>query len=91
MPKEARVTPTTSTNLDRLRVDFTGSLLRPARLQEVAVRYGRGAASAEELRQVQDECIREVIAKQEAHGMPVVSDGEFRRANFQGFRWVVLR
>src|SRR4051812_50176028 len=32
---------------------------------------------------MQDECIREVIAKQEAHQMPVVSDGEFRRANFQ--------
>jgi 5-methyltetrahydropteroyltriglutamate--homocysteine methyltransferase len=77
------VTSTARTNLDLLRVDFTGSLLRPARLQEVAVRYGRGEAGADELRRVQDECIREVIEKQEAHGMPVVSDGEFRRANFQ--------
>jgi 5-methyltetrahydropteroyltriglutamate--homocysteine methyltransferase len=77
------VTTTAPTSLDQLRVDFTGSLLRPARLQEVAVRYGRGEASADELRQAQDEAIRDVIAKQEAHGMPVVSDGEFRRANFQ--------
>jgi 5-methyltetrahydropteroyltriglutamate--homocysteine methyltransferase len=73
----------TKTNLDRLRVDFTGSLLRPERLQAVAVQYARGEASAEALRAVQDECIREVIAQQEAHQMPVVSDGEFRRANFQ--------
>jgi 5-methyltetrahydropteroyltriglutamate--homocysteine methyltransferase len=73
----------TQTNLDLLRVDFTGSLLRPDRLQEVAVRYSRGDASEDELRRVQDECIRDVIEKQEAHGMPVVSDGEFRRANFQ--------
>jgi 5-methyltetrahydropteroyltriglutamate--homocysteine methyltransferase len=64
-------------------VDFTGSLLRPARLQEVAVRYGRREASEDELRRVQDECIREVIGKLEAHGMPVVGDGELRRANFQ--------
>ena len=77
------MTSTARTNLDRLRVDFTGSLLRPARLQEVAARYGRGEASEDELRREQDACIREVIAKQEAHGMPVVSDGEFRRANFQ--------
>lgn len=82
-PRRPTVTSTANTNLDRLRVDFTGSLLRPERLHAVAVRYGRGEASADELRQVQDECIREVIAKQEAHHMPVVSDGEFRRANFQ--------
>ncbi len=77
------MTFTAQTNPDRLRVDFTGSLLRPAHLHDVAVRYGRGEASEDELRRVQDECIREVIGKQEAHGMPVVSDGEFRRANFQ--------
>ena len=77
------MTSTAQTNLDWLRVDFTGSLLRPARLQEVAARYSRGEASEDELRREQDACIRDVIAKQEAHGMPVVSDGEFRRANFQ--------
>ena len=31
----------------------------------------------------QDAAIREVIQKQEAHGFPVVTDGEFRRHNFQ--------
>ena len=71
------------TDLDRMRVDVVGSLLRPARLQETAVKYGRGEVSAEEFRRVQDECIRAVIAQQEAHNLPVVTDGEFRRANFQ--------
>jgi 5-methyltetrahydropteroyltriglutamate--homocysteine methyltransferase len=74
---------TVTTDLDRLGVDFTGSLLRPERLHALAVQFSRGETSAEALRQMQDECIREVIAKQEAHQMPVVSDGEFRRANFQ--------
>jgi 5-methyltetrahydropteroyltriglutamate--homocysteine methyltransferase len=32
---------------------------------------------------MQDDAIREVIAKQEAIGFPVVTDGEFRRGNFQ--------
>jgi 5-methyltetrahydropteroyltriglutamate--homocysteine methyltransferase len=71
------------TSLNLLRVDMTGSLLRPDRLKETAARYGRGEASAEEFQRVQDECIREVIATQEAHGLPVLTDGEFRRANFQ--------
>jgi methionine synthase II (cobalamin-independent) len=66
-----------------MRVDVTGSLLRPERLQDVAARYGRGEVDEEALRQVQDECIREVIAQQEAHDLPVLTDGEFRRANFQ--------
>jgi 5-methyltetrahydropteroyltriglutamate--homocysteine methyltransferase len=73
----------TQASLDLLRVDVTGSLLRPAHLQETAVRYARGEESAEALRAVQDECIRAVIAAQEAHNLPVITDGEFRRANFQ--------
>jgi 5-methyltetrahydropteroyltriglutamate--homocysteine methyltransferase len=66
-----------------MRVDVTGSLLRPARLQETAARYGRGEIDDGTFRQVQDECIRDVIAQQEAHNLPVLTDGEFRRANFQ--------
>ncbi len=46
-------------------------------------RYDRGQATHEELAKAQDDAIREVIQKQEAHGFPVVTDGEFRRHNFQ--------
>jgi methionine synthase II (cobalamin-independent) len=46
-------------------------------------RYGRGEADEKELVQAQDAAIREVIRKQEEIGLPVVSDGEFRRRNFQ--------
>ena len=42
-----------------------------------------GEASENELKQFQDEAIREVIADQEAHNLPVVNDGEFRRVSFQ--------
>jgi 5-methyltetrahydropteroyltriglutamate--homocysteine methyltransferase len=77
------MTSATSTDLSRLRVDHIGSLVRPAMLKDVFARFDRGAASREELIQAQDEAIREVIARQEAHGLPVVTDGEFRRHSFQ--------
>ena len=72
-----------STNLNQLRVDHIGSLVRPAMLKDVFARFDRGAASREELTQAQDEAIRAVIARQVAHGLPVVTDGEFRRHSFQ--------
>jgi 5-methyltetrahydropteroyltriglutamate--homocysteine methyltransferase len=70
-------------NLSRIRIDHVGSLVRPAKLKEVFTRYDHGHASAEELAIAQDEAIRDVIRRQEAHGLPVVTDGEFRRHNFQ--------
>ena len=70
-------------SLVRMRVDHIGSLLRPAGLQETIVRYNQKQATREELTSAQDEAIRDVIAKQEAHGLPVVNDGEFRRLTFQ--------
>lgn len=66
-----------------MRVDHIGSLLRPAKLQEAIIGHKNKLVSDEELRKAQDEAIRDVIAKQEAHGLPVVNDGEFRRLTFQ--------
>jgi len=71
-----------SFNLKTMRVDQVGSLLRPQRLKEAFAQYGAGAIDEEGLRAAQDEAIREVIAKQEAHNLPVVVDGEFRRTSF---------
>jgi len=70
-------------DLSQVRADHIGSLVRPAKLKEVFTRYDRGRAAREELLQAQDEAIRDVVRKQEAHGLPVVTDGEFRRHSFQ--------
>jgi 5-methyltetrahydropteroyltriglutamate--homocysteine methyltransferase len=70
-------------DLNRLRVDHIGSLVRPAKLKHAFARYDRGQLSKEELLRAQDEAIRAVIAQQEAHGLPVITDGEFRRHSFQ--------
>jgi len=72
-----------SGTLDSIRVDQVGSLLRPPWLKEGYARHDRGEASREELKQAQDDAIRQVIAKQEAHNLAVLTDGEFRRLNFQ--------
>lgn len=70
------------TDLNLMRVDQVGSLLRPAKLKEAFAKYGQGGIGEEDLRQAQDQAIREVIAAQEAHHLPVVTDGEYRRLNF---------
>jgi len=69
-------------NLHSMRVDQVGSLLRPTYLKEMFVRHGQGLASDEEMAHAQDEAIRGVIALQEAHHLPIMTDGEFRRRNF---------
>ena len=70
-------------DLNTIRIDHIGSLVRPAKLKDVFARYDRGQVSREELVQAQAEAIRGVIHQQEAHGLPVVTDGEFRRHSFQ--------
>jgi 5-methyltetrahydropteroyltriglutamate--homocysteine methyltransferase len=74
---------TSASALDRIRIDHIGSLVRPAKLREVFARYDRGQAAREELTRAQDEAIRSVIQRQENHGLPLVTDGEFRRHSFQ--------
>jgi 5-methyltetrahydropteroyltriglutamate--homocysteine methyltransferase len=69
--------------LRHLRVDQIGSLAAPASLQELFDRNTAGEVTDDELRIVQDDAIRDVIRKQEAIGLPIVTDGEFRRRNFQ--------
>jgi 5-methyltetrahydropteroyltriglutamate--homocysteine methyltransferase len=73
-----------STNdLGKIRIDHIGSLVRPAKLKDAFARYDRGQASRYELAKAQDDAIRDVIQKQEAHGLPIITDGEFRRHSFQ--------
>ena len=65
-----------------LRVDQVGSLLRPPRLREAAVGNMQGQVTDGDLRALADEAVRDVVASQEAHAVPVLTDGEFRRRTF---------
>jgi 5-methyltetrahydropteroyltriglutamate--homocysteine methyltransferase len=69
--------------LDLLRVDHTGGFRKPDNLRDVYLSFARGVTTEEEVRRVQDEAVRGLIAKQEAHNLPVLSDGEYRRRQFQ--------
>ncbi|MCQ8780901.1 5-methyltetrahydropteroyltriglutamate--homocysteine S-methyltransferase [Mangrovibrevibacter kandeliae] len=64
------------------KADHVGSYLRPQRLQEKRTAFADGKLEAEELRAVEDECIREVVQKQESVGLKGITDGEFRRTFF---------
>ena len=66
-------------SLKTIRSDHTGALRRPDGLLELYARLGEGTATEEEVRAGQEKAVREVIAKQEALGMPVVTDGEYCR------------
>lgn len=65
-----------------LRVDSVGSLLRPPALGDAFARWRRGELSDGALREAQDDAVREVVRAQEKVGLPVVVDGEYRRATF---------
>ncbi len=59
-----------------VRADNLGSFLRPQSLLDAA------ASANGDLRTLQDRAIVKVIALQEAVGLPIVTDGEFRRKHF---------
>jgi 5-methyltetrahydropteroyltriglutamate--homocysteine methyltransferase len=61
------------------RADHVGSLLRPPELRAARDRARRGELAPDALRKVEDECIRNVVAFQEAVGLQSITDGEYRR------------
>jgi methionine synthase II (cobalamin-independent) len=69
--------------LDRARVDQVGSLLRPDALKVAFAAHQEGRLEDTALSAAQDEAVRAVVADEERHGVPILTDGEYRRANFQ--------
>src|SRR6202451_4190513 len=61
------------------RADHVGSFLRPRHLLEAREKFFAGDLGAAELRSVEDECIREVVERQERAGLKGITDGECRR------------
>jgi 5-methyltetrahydropteroyltriglutamate--homocysteine methyltransferase len=70
-------------DLTKIRTDVVGSLLRPAYLKQVRSHFDQGEIRVEELHQVEDDAIRQAVKLQEEVGLDIVTDGEFRRLNFQ--------
>lgn len=73
---------TPSPRVPPFKADIVGSLLRPQYLVDARKQYRERAIDKDALRKVEDDAIREVVALQEAAGLQVVTDGEFRRQNY---------
>jgi 5-methyltetrahydropteroyltriglutamate--homocysteine methyltransferase len=70
--------------------DIVGSFLRPDYLKQAREEYASGKITAEELKKVEDEAITDLIAKQKAEGLQVITDGEFRRSSWHlDFMWAL--
>ena len=68
---------------DTIRTDVMGSLLRPAELRAGRVASENGEIDAGSFRKIEDEAIVAAVRLQETSGLDVVTDGEYRRLNFQ--------
>jgi 5-methyltetrahydropteroyltriglutamate--homocysteine methyltransferase len=64
------------------RADHVGSLLRPRRVLAARSDHEASRIDAAELRSIEDDAIREIVAKQEEIGLQSATDGEFRRASW---------
>jgi 5-methyltetrahydropteroyltriglutamate--homocysteine methyltransferase len=64
------------------RADHVGSLLRPPELLKAREDFSASKISAAELRAIEDQSIRGVVAFQEEVGLQSITDGEYRREVF---------
>jgi 5-methyltetrahydropteroyltriglutamate--homocysteine methyltransferase len=63
--------------------DQVGSFLRPVGVKEARIKFHAGEIDADVLAFVEDAAIRGALDRQQAAGVDVYSDGEFRRSGFQ--------
>ncbi len=64
------------------RADQVGSLLRPKELLAATEKAIAEHHALDELRELQDRCIRQAIRFQESLGLHAITDGEYRRQSF---------
>lgn len=70
------------------RYDVVGSFLRPDVLKQARADHAAGVIDGDALKAVEDEAIRDLVAKQKAAGLHAITDGEFRRSYWHlDFMW----
>ncbi|MFD2616420.1 5-methyltetrahydropteroyltriglutamate--homocysteine S-methyltransferase [Terrilactibacillus laevilacticus] len=67
-------------NFPPFRADQVGSLLRTDRIKQARQQKAQGEITSAQLRLIEDEEIKRIVAKQKEIGLQAVTDGEFRRA-----------
>ncbi len=71
-------------NVNTMKSDVIGSLLRPDYLQAARATHERGDMDPVAFKQIEDRAVDEAVALQETAGLDVVTDGEMRRYAFFG-------
>ena len=61
------------------RADHVGSFLRPSALKEARKQFEEGKISAEELKNIRRDAIKQLVKKQKEAGLRIISDGEYNR------------
>lgn len=70
------------------RYDYVGSFLRPERLKKARGDFESGMINPSQLKEVEDECILDLVSKIKDLGYHVITDGEFRRSTWHlDFMW----
>ena len=70
------------------RYDYVGSFLRPERLKKARADFDSGMINPSQLKEVEDECILDLVSKIKDLGYHVITDGEFRRSTWHlDFMW----
>ena len=67
----------------QIKYDIVGSFLRPEAIKKARAEFKSGAITREDLKKVEDEEIAKLVKKEVEHGLPFITDGEFRR------RWCI--
>ncbi len=62
------------------RADVVGSYLRPDYLTEARAKFARGEINQQALTEIENKAITDLVHKQKAAGLHVITDGEFRRS-----------
>ncbi|GDZ84073.1 5-methyltetrahydropteroyltriglutamate--homocysteine methyltransferase [Leuconostoc citreum] len=80
----------TNKTLNKIGFQHVGSFLRPEQLKQARADYEAHKITAAEFDKVTDEKIKQLVEKQVAAGLDIITDGEFRRSywhldNFWGF------
>jgi methionine synthase II (cobalamin-independent) len=72
------------------RADHVGSILRSAPIKDARAMRDKGEITADQLREVEDREIEKIIKKQEAIGLKLATDGEYRRSWWHfDFLWML--
>ena len=71
-----------------MKLDQVGSFLRPKILKEARENFALGKIDEEQLRSIEDSCIRDLVEECDKAGIYYLSDGELRRSQLHlDFYW----